>query len=301
MREIRESQKLCQGLQNLKGVPMASIHHPDKLSWLYADNYRTYNIDIARRLNSIHAAILLAELASRYRYHRDRDELTSDSKHGDGWFYYTQEDLEDRTLLTRKNQDTCIEILQGFGLIEKKSIGIPAKRHFRINIERINEFFIDPSEQSRLSETDKQGCLKKTNSAVRFGQPAPYIYKPKEEPKNNNTPLPPKGEAAEAASVREKENLQSFGKFVKLGDKEHSSLKEAFGEAMVKQIIEEMNDYLSASGKKPYKDYAAAIRQWIRKRKSQPQAQSFANNRYPDRRQRNADGSIAENPYAGVF
>ncbi|HEY3527494.1 MAG TPA: hypothetical protein VGK47_14960 [Nitrososphaeraceae archaeon] len=162
----------------------------DPLFWLYADNYRTYNIDVARRLRSIHAAILLAELASRQRYHRDRGELITDANHGEGWFYFTQELVEERTCLTRKNQDTSIEILEKFGLIEKKSIGIPAKRHFRLNQCRINEFFF--MGQPCLSETDKLDCPKRTNSDVRNGQTGPreHTYKePKEEPKEDSLSL----------------------------------------------------------------------------------------------------------------
>lgn len=171
----------------------------DSLFWLYADNYRTYNVDVARKLRSIHAAILLSELASRFRYHRDRKELISDAKQGDGWFYYTHEAVEERTCLTRKNQDTAIEILEKSGLIEKRQIGVPAKRHFRLNPQAIHEFFFGGSGQTRLSETDKLDCPNQTNCTVRNGQTAPYIYKPKEEPKEKERKVTAKAESSPEA------------------------------------------------------------------------------------------------------
>ena len=59
--------------------------------------------------------------------------------------------------------------------------------------------------------------------------------------------------------------LVSFGKYVQLSQENMDKLSKEFGTEKIKAIIEEMNDYLEAHGKKPYKDYSAAIRIWIRK------------------------------------
>lgn len=56
-----------------------------------------------------------------------------------------------------------------------------------------------------------------------------------------------------------------FGSHVKLTIEEHKALCETYGESLVATIIEEMNDWCLANGRN-YKDYAAAIRQWFRKR-----------------------------------
>lgn len=53
--------------------------------------------------------------------------------------------------------------------------------------------------------------------------------------------------------------------FVSLTEKEYSDLAESYGKNIIKGYIDKINDYLAATGKKPYKDYAAAIRQWLRK------------------------------------
>lgn len=74
--------------------------------------------------------------------------------------------------------------------------------------------------------------------------------------KEEHPPNPPEGGSAREAC----------GAFVKLTRKEKEALEEVYGTSRVEGIIEEINDYLASTGKKPYKDYAAAIRQWARRR-----------------------------------
>lgn len=57
--------------------------------------------------------------------------------------------------------------------------------------------------------------------------------------------------------------FQSFGKYVKLEEKELKTLIDKHGEPLVMSIIDKINDYIASKGK-PYKDYAATIRNWIR-------------------------------------
>src|SRR5580704_13790232 len=74
--------------------------------------------------------------------------------------------------------------------------------------------------------------------------------------KEEHPPNPPEGGSARVAC----------GAFVKLTKKEKEALEETYGVQRVEGIIEEINDDLASTGKKPYKDYAAAIRQWARRR-----------------------------------
>ena len=62
--------------------------------------------------------------------------------------------------------------------------------------------------------------------------------------------------------------FSSFGSHVKLKPSDHKMLIADHGMETIDEIIAEMNDYLAASKPQGYKDYAAAIRNWIRKRKS---------------------------------
>ena len=58
----------------------------------------------------------------------------------------------------------------------------------------------------------------------------------------------------------------AFGPFVKLQKKEYEALSAAFGKQELEEMIASMNDHMAANGKKPYKDYAAAIRCWFRRK-----------------------------------
>jgi hypothetical protein len=246
----------------------------DTLFWLYADNYRTYNVHVARKLGSIYAAILLSEIASRYKYHKEKHELEIDSE-GNGWFYFTQEEIERRTTMSRKQQDTALEILVSKGLIEKKVMGLPAKRFFRLKADEINKFFEEESEgddqtgvQTSLSKTDKLDCPKGTNWSDQKGQTA-HIYKePKEEPHKVSI---------SAGAERERERLvlppiglkKTYGELnlVKLKDEEHAKLIERFGADQTKVLIDRLDLYLGQKGDK-YKSHYATILAWIERDKS---------------------------------
>lgn len=95
-------------------------------------------------------------------------------------------------------------------------------------------------------------------------------------------PTPSRGNAAKAASGCEisssshtqsqktTQTLVSHGEHVKLTQEEFDDLCSKYGSAVIKDLIEQINDYLLSSGRKPYKNYAATIRQWLRRRKENP-------------------------------
>ena len=85
----------------------------------------------------INETLVLSELVDKEEYfHREGKLLDG------GWFYYTQEDLEFYTTLKRKSQETAIDSLIEKGLIEKKTMGLPCRRHFKINEEKILMTFV---------------------------------------------------------------------------------------------------------------------------------------------------------------
>lgn len=80
-------------------------------------------------------------------------------------------------------------------------------------------------------------------------------------------PIPPKPKPKEPDRVE-------YGKFVKLSSEEYNELGEQHGKATIDEVIEEINDHLESTGKKPYKGYAATIRNWIRRRVNTPSTSS---------------------------
>lgn len=78
-------------------------------------------------------------------------------------------------------------------------------------------------------------------------------------------PNPQRGDAPKGAECE----VLAFGEFVTIGKQAHQKLCEDHGFETISSIIDEINDYLASTGKKPYRDYAATIRQWLRRRKQQ--------------------------------
>jgi hypothetical protein len=135
-----------------------------------------------------------------------------------------------------------------------------------------------------------RGALKCT-PPMQHNAPPSYIDNIEDKKVYKTPPNPQKGEAAKAACL--------FGSFVRLKGGEYEDLSAKFGKKAIDEIIEEMNDYCAASNTKGYKDYAAAIRQWIRRRKT-PQSSSFQKPSV-DRRTKNLDGSPVDSPADGRF
>lgn len=58
----------------------------------------------------------------------------------DGWFCQTSKTIEESTGLSRFKQDNIIAEFEKQGVIKKEVRGIPAKRYFKIDCERLKEF-----------------------------------------------------------------------------------------------------------------------------------------------------------------
>lgn len=61
-----------------------------------------------------------------------------------------------------------------------------------------------------------------------------------------------------------------FGTFVVLKVGDYNKLCEDHGKPALDEMIARINDYLASTGIKPYKDYAATIRNWFRREKKAP-------------------------------
>jgi predicted transcriptional regulator len=89
---------------------------------------------------------------------------------------------------------------------------------------------------------------------------------------------------------------KKIGTHVTLTEEDQLKLYELFGKTLVDDYIERVNDYCASKGTK-YKDYAATIRNWIKRDKK-----SFNNfTKTVDRRTKNLDGSPVETPYDNLF
>lgn len=214
-------------MNNQKNQENVSIHdyQGSVLNLLNGENYRQYNVTIARAIGSVNAAIMLTELVQRHQYHENRDELIESSKTEGKWFYYTQDTAEERLGLSRSEQDVALKKLESIGLIKKIILGVPGKRHFQINVNKIVEITKYSKKHSRLQETDKLDCRKPTNCFVENKQSNIGKETQEETLLRNPPPLtPPKVEKVNKEIPKEEEDFSFF--------KEHN-----FSDSQVKRIL----------------------------------------------------------------
>ncbi len=226
------------------------------LSFLNSKNYRVYHVDLAKKLGSINAAIFLCELVYQTDKFIDREAEDKRQyllrKNGKKWAFLTQEDVEERTAMSRKEQDVAIRICIERKLIDKIITGLPAKRYFCLNEKEILELFglsknvcqIDPNGQTGLTQTDKLDCPKGANS---------HIYK---EPELKE----PEGEAPPYFCFS-----YEGSSLIRIPFKSYKDLSDKYGEEVLRKEMEKATDYLVSTGSKGKKDYAAFMRNWMKK------------------------------------
>ena len=134
-------------------------------------NTLSVNRLLAHKLG-LNAAVVYAALVAKQAYYETRDMLDKD-----GYFYSTEDDLEESTSLSRAQQARVIDILLDAELVEKDTRGMPAKRCFRV--------IDDENLLTSLLKTDNQVCEKVANKIVENSQTSlsessNHTYKTKE-------------------------------------------------------------------------------------------------------------------------
>ena len=95
----------------------------------------------------------------------------------DGWFYKTSPSLEEETGLSNHKQSKIIEELTKLCILEQENKGMPMKRYFRINFNKIEELVFKTQDlknsNASIKENEKQGfknfkCkdLKNSNACI---------------------------------------------------------------------------------------------------------------------------------------
>lgn len=103
------------------------------LKLIASDSFLCINKCIAKAFG-LDAAVLLAELASCYNYVEAQGGLTEDNM-----FFETVERIEENTTLTKYQQSKAVTVLEEAGVLYTVKRGLPAKRYFGINEEKLLE------------------------------------------------------------------------------------------------------------------------------------------------------------------
>lgn len=91
-----------------------------------------FNPDLAKLLGSAKAGLFLSQLL--YWWGKGRKP---------NWIYKTVKELKEETGLSKKEQLTAQKICIKKEVLEVKLMGVPAKRHFKIKMDKIIELLRD--------------------------------------------------------------------------------------------------------------------------------------------------------------
>ena len=197
------------------------------VSLLASDNFIVINRDMLKRYG-LNVTLMLCELASEYNYYNKEGKLEED-----GLFFSTIENISDKTGLSRYQQAEALKTLDQMGIVKTIVKGIPAKRYFKLDVEKLAKQIVNNSPSS-LQKTDKLDVKKlatNNNNNIKINN-------------NNNN----KGQAE--ADKKENENqemervythyLDTFGTTAgryKLTDKRRAKLKSRLQDCGADMII----------------------------------------------------------------
>jgi biotin operon repressor len=68
----------------------------------------------------------------------------------DGYIFKTADEIRAELGMSRSNQETAIRQLKAHGIIDYKISQVPARRHFKVNLERLHELLPSLKETSNL-------------------------------------------------------------------------------------------------------------------------------------------------------
>lgn len=144
------------------------------LQLLASSNFIVLNKKVIKVLG-LEEALLLGELSSEYDYWLKCDKLE------DGWFYSTVENIENNTTLNEYKQRKAVNKLIKMGVVEVEVKGLPAKRYFRLNEERVVELL-----DFQLTNDKTSSSNFKEPGSLNFKEPVPEILQTNNNKANNN-------------------------------------------------------------------------------------------------------------------
>jgi len=205
--------------------------------------------------------------------------------------------IENMTGLHRSGIIKNIEKLVELGLVNKikskTSDGDDAPNRFEINVYCVE----GGSLHTRLPVVDSVDP-----GVVDSVDPQNTLYT-KPTIQKNTPPNPQMGECVEDLKNSKKSKIPDkpdkpkklHGTHVKLNDEEYSELQKLYTEAVLKDVIEELNDYVSSVGKK-YKCYFSTIKNWMRRR-NERKAAGAKYMQHVDRRCKDKNGNPVKDDF----
>jgi helix-turn-helix protein len=224
--------------------------------------------------------------------------LLSGLARSEGYCYASNEYLAARLKSNSRTIQKWLIKLEEFGYIrrELKKIGMVTDRKIFICHARLNNSYTPPTGRGRDApgrvEDAPQGVVDMPPRASIREEDSSLEAKEEEEKKKKEQRRP----TASQISLK-------FGKFVHMSKEEHEELVKDLGLEKFERVCSEINDYIASKGLKPYKDYPATIRNWIRREKNghPPNSGRPPSASTIDRRPRDKDGNVIPSDIDGLF
>ena len=132
-------------LHNSSNNPKVNFQLKASIEALLTDRPIAYHTVLAKALGSASAGILLSQLL--YWTPRSRDE--------DRWIWKTREEIYDETALTRYEQESARKALRDSGVIKVRLAGMPARKYFKVEMERLTEVLAEHYEKDRSNSRNQ--------------------------------------------------------------------------------------------------------------------------------------------------
>ena len=143
---------------------------------LSSSSFLIVNKQLARCIG-LKETILLADLISKEEYFIETSQINK------GWFFNTENNIEQDTTLTRYQQRKCLKTLVKYNIIEVKRKGIPAKLYFKINEQQVVQFLNNLKSRKSTTINKNKKIIINNNSFIK-----PHVFDIKNyclERKNN--------------------------------------------------------------------------------------------------------------------
>jgi hypothetical protein len=107
-----------------------------------------YQRPLATITGSVKAAVLLSQFLYWTRVMSEKAQR--EGREWDGWFYKTQEQIEAETGLSSRSQKTIRTICVRLGILEEHKRAVPAKLHYRLNLDVLARLLAAVCESAKL-------------------------------------------------------------------------------------------------------------------------------------------------------
>lgn len=224
-------------------------------SLLSSSKYIIVNKDLIQILG-LHEAVILGELCSEYSYWESRNQLIQDE-----YFYSTRENIEKNTGINAHYQRAAMKKLEEKEILISKRMGIPCKKYYKINENKVIEYLKKAKIIDELSDVhevnDKEETISTTNNESDELQEENSV-----EINNNNINNKKNNNKEHTHEQNECEEKIEYAKKVTMTEKEYQDLVKQYGEQLTSQLIEQLSLYKQANGKSYENDYSAILR-WV--------------------------------------